>query len=63
MRKAFVILTVLLTAPMLSLAGEADLVVPDGIKDSTILYWGFLITVVGMLFGLYQFLKVQICHL
>ncbi len=59
MRKAFVILTVLLTAPMLSLAGEADLVVPDGIKDSTILYWGFLITVVGMLFGLYQFLKVR----
>ncbi len=59
MRKAFAILSALLAAPMLSLAGEADLVVPDGMKDSTILYWGFLITLAGMLFGLYQFLKVR----
>ncbi|MPM25624.1 K(+)-stimulated pyrophosphate-energized sodium pump [bioreactor metagenome] len=59
MRKAFVILTALLAAPMISLAGEADLVVPDGMKDSTILLWGFLITLAGMLFGLYQFIKVR----
>ncbi len=59
MRKAFAILTALLAAPMLSLAGEADLVVPEGMKDSTILYWGFLITLAGMLFGLYQFVKVR----
>jgi len=59
MRKAFAILSALLAAPMLSLAGEADLVVPDGMKDETILYWGFLITLAGMLFGLYQFLKVR----
>ncbi|HPS84431.1 MAG TPA: sodium/proton-translocating pyrophosphatase, partial [Bacteroidales bacterium] len=59
MRKAFAILTALLAAPMLSLAGEADLVVPEGMKDSTILYWGFLITLAGMLFGLYQFIKVR----
>jgi len=59
MRKAFAILSALLAAPMLSLAGEADLIVPEGMKDSTILYWGFLITLAGMLFGLYQFLKVR----
>ena len=28
-------------------------------SNSTILYWGFLITLAGMLFGLYQFVKVK----
>ncbi len=40
-------------------ASEANLVIPAGIKDQTLLYWGFLITIAGFMFGLYQFLKVK----
>jgi K(+)-stimulated pyrophosphate-energized sodium pump len=49
----------LLTAPFLASASEADLVIPAGMKDETILYWGFLIILGGFLFGLYQFTKVK----
>ena len=59
--KKKLILTLLLLSilPVFSFAGEADLVIPEGIKDQTLLYWGFLITLAGFLFGLYQFLKVR----
>lgn len=42
-----------------SIAGEADLKVPQEIKQHTILYWGFLVTLLGALFGLYQYSKVK----
>jgi len=45
--------------PVFSFASEANLVIPEAIKSESILYWGFLITVLGMLFGLFQFLKVK----
>jgi len=45
--------------PVLTFASEADLVIPDEIKSQTLLYWGFLITFAGFLFGLYQFVKVK----
>lgn len=53
--------TALLTMvlPLFSFASEADLVIPDQIKSQTILYWGFLIIVAGLLFGLYQFTRVK----
>ena len=53
------LLALLAFGPLMSMAGEADLVIPDGIKDQTILYWGFLITIAGLMFGLYQFFKVK----
>lgn len=55
------ILTLMAAAllPAMSFASEANLVIPAGIKDETILYWGFLITFAGFLFGLYQFIKVK----
>ena len=49
----------ILSLPVLTFASEADLVIPEGIKSQTILYWGFLITFVGFLFGLYQFMNVK----
>ncbi|MCF6171779.1 MAG: sodium-translocating pyrophosphatase [Bacteroidales bacterium] len=49
----------LLSVPVLASASEADLVIPDGIKDQSILYWGFLITFAGFMFGLYQFVQVK----
>ena len=49
----------LFAVPFMAAASEADLVIPDGIKSENILYWGFLITFAGFLFGLYQFMKVK----
>ncbi|MBI9037142.1 MAG: sodium-translocating pyrophosphatase [Bacteroidales bacterium] len=55
------ILTLLMVSllPVLTFAGEADLVIPEGIKSQNILYWGFLITIAGFMFGLYQFVQVK----
>ncbi|MCD6090181.1 MAG: sodium-translocating pyrophosphatase [Bacteroidales bacterium] len=58
MKKLFAIF-VGLTLPAFTMASEADLVIPKGMAKETILYWGFLITLAGFLFGLYQFLKVK----
>jgi K(+)-stimulated pyrophosphate-energized sodium pump len=48
-----------LVLPLLSFAGEADLKIPDAIKQQQILYYGFVVTLLGLLFGLYQFNKVK----
>ncbi|MDT8308421.1 MAG: sodium-translocating pyrophosphatase, partial [Bacteroidales bacterium] len=53
------VLFILLLFPAIGFAGEANLVVPDSIKLEHILYWGFLITIAGFFFGLYQFIKVK----
>lgn len=45
--------------PVMAWAGEANLVIPEGIKSEKILYWGFVITFIGFLFGLYQYFKVK----
>lgn len=58
MKKIFSLFA-LFAMPFLAAASEADLVIPVGIKSETILYWGFLITFAGFLFGLYQFMKVK----
>lgn len=49
----------ILVLPLLSFAGEADLKIPASIKQEKILYYGFVITLLGLLFGLYQFNKVK----
>ena len=58
MRKILTLLS-LIAAPILASASEADLIIPDGVKSQSILYWGFLITFVGFLFGFYQFVQVK----
>ena len=58
MKKIIAILVVLMF-PIRSIASEADLVIPDAIKEQSILYWGFLITLAGLLFGFYQFVQVK----
>ncbi len=45
--------------PLQTYASEADLVIPDLGEGRSLLFWGFLITFFGILFGLYQFLKVK----
>lgn len=58
MKKFFTFLTLSLL-PIFTFASEADLIIPDAVRSQSILYWGFLITFAGFLFGLYQFLKVK----
>jgi K(+)-stimulated pyrophosphate-energized sodium pump len=57
--KRTVTFLVALFLPFLTMASEANLVIPAGIRDQSILYWGFLITIAGFMFGLFQFLKVK----
>ncbi len=45
--------------PAFTMASEADLVIPEGMKHETILYWTFLITLAGFLFGWHQYRKVK----
>ncbi len=59
MRKFLLLMTGLLVAPLANFASEANLVIPDSITDHKILYWGFLITFAGFMFGLYQFVRVK----
>jgi len=58
MRKILSLLAISLL-PVMTFASEADLVIPAEIRSQTILYWGFLITFAGFLFGLYQFVRVK----
>ena len=48
--------------PFFTFASEADLEMPQGFAshpDTQILYWGFLIVVLGLLFGFWQYSKVR----
>ena len=58
MKKLLVLLGTI-TTPLFVLANDADLKIPDAIKQEHILYWGFLVTGLGLLFGLYQFNRVK----
>lgn len=58
MKRALTLASALLL-PFFTLASEANLVIPEGIREQSLLYWGFLITFAGFMFGLFQFLKVK----
>ena len=48
--------------PLFSFASEADLEMPHGFasqSETQILYWGFAVVVLGLLFGFWQFSKVR----
>jgi K(+)-stimulated pyrophosphate-energized sodium pump len=45
--------------PTLAVASEADLQIPAAVKEQSILYVGFAITIMGLLFGWYQFVQVK----
>ncbi len=59
MKREKILLLVLLFAPFFAFAGEADLVIPDGVKSDPALYWGFLVTVLGLLFGVNHYMKIK----
>lgn len=57
--KKLISFALLAMMPGFLFASEADLKIPDSVKDQNILYWGFLICGLGLLFGLYQFMRVK----
>lgn len=59
MKKLFSALA-MLTLPFSLLASEADLEMPANFSsEAGVLYWGFLVVVLGLLFGFWQFLRVK----
>lgn len=62
MNKRLWMLAVASLLPTLSFASEADLMMPEGFAAnpaSRILFWGFLVIALGLLFGYWQFNKVR----
>ncbi|HDO06814.1 MAG TPA: sodium-translocating pyrophosphatase, partial [Bacteroidetes bacterium] len=57
--KKILSLIAVFSIPAFTMASEADLVIPDGMKNETILYWTFLVTFAGFMFGLYQYKRVK----
>ncbi|MBR1934770.1 MAG: sodium-translocating pyrophosphatase [Muribaculaceae bacterium] len=59
MKKLFSALA-MLTLPFSLLASEADLEMPANFSsEAGVLYWGFLVVVLGLLFGFWQFMRVK----
>jgi K(+)-stimulated pyrophosphate-energized sodium pump len=59
MKKIISLLTIMLV-PAMAFASDADLKIPDlSGSQNSLLYWGFAVCVLGLVFGLYQFLKVK----
>ena len=58
MKKSLILLLALASSLGMS-ASEADLVMPDSLHELSFLHWGFLVCVLGMLFGVYHFMKTK----
>ena len=60
--KRFFSLLVEIAMPLITMASEANLKMPEGFassEDSKLLYWGFLVVILGLLFGFFQFGQVR----
>ncbi len=59
MKKIFSLLSVLLL-PVIAMASEADLKIPNlSHGQNSLLMLGFVICLLGLIFGLYQFVRVK----
>ena len=58
MKKSLILLLALASSLAMS-ASEADLVMPESLHEISFLHWGFLVCVLGMLFGVYHFMKTK----
>jgi len=58
MKKSLVFLLALASSLVMK-ASEADLVMPTSLHDFSFLHWGFLVCLLGMLFGVYHFMKTK----
>ena len=60
--KKFISALALMMLPVSLFASEANLKMPEGFaqdSQTSVLYWGFLIVILGMLFGFWQFSRVR----
>lgn len=66
--KKLLLISTLFTLPFASMASEADLPIPDlstsyfhnlGMNGHSLLAWGIFIIALGMLFGLWQFIRIR----
>ncbi len=60
--KKFISALALMMLPVSLMASEANLKMPEGFaqdSQTSVLYWGFLIVILGMLFGFWQFSRVR----
>ena len=66
--KKLISFLILIALPFISMASEADLPIPDlstsffnslGMNGHALLAWGIFIIVLGMLFGLWQFIRIK----
>ena len=58
MKKSLILLLALASSMGLS-ASEADLVIPSSVHEFSFLHLGFLVTILGILFGVYHFMKTK----
>ena len=58
MKKSFILMLALASSLGLK-ASEADLVMPESLHQLSFLHWGFLVCLLGMLFGVYHFMKTK----
>ncbi len=60
MRKYLLGILLVVIAPVMSFASDADLKIPElNANQNQLLMYGFAVCVLGLLFGLYQFIKVK----
>ncbi|MFN8251397.1 MAG: sodium-translocating pyrophosphatase [Ferruginibacter sp.] len=57
--KKFSTLLPAILLPFLAIAGEANLKIPESIHHSTVLFGGFAVTLLGLVFGLYHYMKIK----
>jgi len=58
-KKSLLAMLLLILAPLFTFANEANLKIPDLGEGGKLLFWGFLITILGGVFSLYHYLKVK----
>lgn len=49
----------LMLFPVLGFSSEADLVIPDSVRNNPLLIWGFIFTFLGIGFGFWQYLRIK----
>src|SRR5437899_2021824 len=60
MKKKIISIILLLFGPITAFAGESDLKIPElNASQNQLLTYGFIICILGLLFGLYQFVMVK----
>ena len=58
--KKLAIIFMALLVPVITFASEADLPIPElSAEQNNMLWWGFVICALGLVFGFYQFLRVK----